>query len=307
MKAWLWALTGFATILAGPAPAQPAQMAPLASQSSTAAITFNPPLGRPLRYRFARTRELNGQSRTTELFMTLEFSRSGDDFRLSVTMSLPPSLQGYASHPMIRQMLAPSVYRVTDQALIVALENEAEQWAFVDQVLNEMYANDATAANASRSMMRDMRALPAENRLAIVAANIYPLLNFAATELPIGEPVATSRPIETIAGAVTQIETVTVDRIDSGIVHASVTTGLSPSDARRVAEHMIERMEGHGVQRPQGPLDMEDAEIAAGSDLAIRHAYEVSAATGLTRRYTRTVTTDPGGSPLIDMELELVP
>jgi hypothetical protein len=273
-----------------PAAPQPAPAPPTAAR--TVSIPFAPPLGRTLNYRLTSTETRGGQAQTMTLDMRVVFRRDGAGYVISATYNLPPGIP--RSHPMVAVLLRPLELRLDADGEIVGMVDEPAYWAAIDGITDDIIRSlgaDPRGAEAVRNMFRAMRAMPDEERLALVARNVIPLFEYAGFEMEVGETRQGISDTESPFGPITQEFAVTLESAEGDTARMRSVVRLAPGQIERLMRAIQERF---------GASAVADAGAAAAQLPPERiETYEVSLRTGLTGRYTQSigVPTAPGALP----------
>jgi hypothetical protein len=276
------------------------QISPATSQAAPApspaprsvAIPFDPPLGRMLAYRMTSVEMRGGQPQTMTLEMRIVFRRDGAGYVMTTTYDLPPGLP--RGHPMVAVLMRPLELRLDADGAIVGMVDEPAYWAGIDAIMDDIIRSlgaDTRATGAVRAAFRAMRDMPDEDRLGTIARNVFPLVEYGGIEMAVGETREEAFESETPLGPVAQEAAVTLEGIDGDTARLRSVARLAPGQIERVTRHIQER---YGVTpRPEAG--------DAASQLPPERVgtYRVSLRTGLTERYSQTVSTParPGAAP----------
>jgi len=227
---------------------------PAAAAAADAALVrvgFAPPLDRELRYRQINIRQSIGERPVrTELVLSIRFERASRGYALVVRYELPPQF-AQSDHPGIVMLRQPLRFRVNNSALITALENEEQYFAGLARAMEAMPdtggANDPAARDAARTVMREMidtmRKLPADARMILIAQNVQPLIDLAASELSRNEPLVSSVEVDTVLGPVRQDIATSLDRVDGDAVFATSAASVPPERLQQALAEFAARME----------------------------------------------------------------
>lgn len=285
-------LLAFLAAVAQPA-SPPAPAAPVPSQAAarTVPIPFNPPLGEPLRYRQTTEETRNGRPVTTSLDLRVTFTRDSAGYVMTAAYQLPEGMS--PTHPAMAVLLRPLALRVSDGGEITGMVDEAGYWAGLDTVVDGLARNvagDAAAAESLRGLIASMRAMPEEARLALIARNVSPLIEYSATEMRLNEVLEGSIEGLSAVGPVVQEVRTTLVEASNEEARVQATYRLAPGQLEAIMRNLQARL-------GRAP-DPRDAAFAA-MNVERRDTFRISLRTGLTEAH-ETVTTasgDIGGGP----------
>jgi len=258
-------------------------------------VPFAPPVGKTLRYRFTRTQTGGVRGRDAAFDMGVRFeSLAGGGYRMQVSMTalgLPPAARRTEA---VRVMEAPITFRVTADGVISGLENEAAYWASLERISRQIIAADPKAGPDDQRLMstvqQQMRDAPPEQRLALLAKNVQPLLEFSSTEFEIGKRMESQAevilPFAALADRkIPRLTQVVAESADTATVTFAGMMRLDPAALARA-------MEALAALGPKGPQSIPELQIDQ------RMSYVVSRQTGLTLRYTETIESGSGADHL---------
>ena len=258
-----------------------APVAPAAAQEAgeTVAIPFAPPVGQKLTYRLGRTISEDGAAtKRGETRLEVGFRRAGTGYVMDATIlpdNLPPEI---AADPAFAALTLPMSFRVNADGEITGIDDEAQYWAAFEQLVQK--TEKPADAASRRAAVEALRKLPDENRLAMLSANVAPLLALSASEFPLGEALEGEQEGMTPVGPVPQQVRVTLERVASGRAHVTSVTTTSAAAFEAAMRAFIDRAKG--------------APLGAGKflSLELRDTYEVSMATGLVERQVSQTTAE---------------
>jgi hypothetical protein len=269
-----------AVALAACAAGSLAPLAPAAAQEpgETVAIPFAPPVGQKLTYRLVRTTSEEGAgTKRGETRMQVGFRRAGTGFILDATLladNLPPEI---AAYPAFAALTLPMSFRVSPDGEITGIEDEARYWAAYEQLVRKtQQPGEAPAGRA----VEVLRALPAENRLAMLSMNVAPLLALSASEFPLGETLEGEQDGMSPVGLVPQQVRVTLERVAGGRAHITSVTTTSAAAFEAAVRNFIDRAKG---------VPLGDEKFVS---MELREIYEVSVTTGLVERQISQTTAE---------------
>ena len=271
-----------------PAPTPPA---PSEAAARTVSIPFNPPLGEPLLYRQTTEETRNGRPVRTSLDLRVTFTRAPAGYVMTAAYLLPQGMS--PTHPAMAVLLRPLALRVSDGGEIVGMVDEDGYWAGLDTVVDGLARNvagDAAAAEGLRGFIASMRSMPQEARLALIARNLSPLIEYSATEMRLNEVLeGTLEGLSAVGPVVQEVRTTLTQASDSEArVHA--TYRLAPGQM----EAMMRNLQARFGRAP----DPRDAAFAA-INVERRDNYRISLRTGLTEAHESVTSAsgDIGGEP----------
>ena len=263
------------------------------------AIPFNPPLDVPLMYRHTIDETRSGRPVSTRLNMRVVFTRDADGYVMTATYLLPPGAS--PTHPAMAVLTRPLPLRIGSDGQIVGIVDEAGYWAALDSIMGGLAQHlgaDAEAAAAMRGMLTSMRNMPEESRIALVARNVSPIVEFAGTHQrldaitegtvtgespfgPITQEIRTS--LVGVSNSTARLESVyriQPDQFDAIVSNVEARFGANAqARAAAIAEVMIERRDTYRVSLGTGLTELHESVITA--------AGEIDGSTGQARRRQR--------------------
>jgi hypothetical protein len=273
-------------------PAAPQATPAATPEQRNVSIPFDPPLGHALNYRLTSTETRRGQAHSTTLDMRVVFRRDGAGYVMTATYDLPPGIP--RSNPVAAVLLRPLELRLDADGAIIGMVDEPAYWAAIDGIMDNIIRSlgaDARGAEAVRATFTAMRAMPDEERLALIARNVVPLLEFGGLEMAVGETREPAHETETPIGSIAQETVLTLESGDADTARLRRVIRLAPGQTERLIRNIRERF---------GASVVSDAESAAGQLPPERvETYEVSLRTGLTQSYGQNIGTPraPGAAP----------
>lgn len=260
-------------------PASPPATAPVQAEAAarTVAIPFNPPLGEPLRYRQTTEETRNGRPVSTSLDLSVTFSRDPAGYVMTAAYQLPEGMS--PAHPAMAVLLRPLALRVSDGGEIVGMVDEAGYWAGLDTVVDGLARNvagDAAAAEGLRGFIASMRSMPEDARLALIARNLSPLIEYSAIEMRLNEVLEGSIEGLSAVGPVVQEVRTTLVEASNEEARVQATYRLAPGQL----EAMMRNLQARFGRAP----DPRDAAFAA-MNVERRDTFRISLRTGLTEEH----------------------
>jgi hypothetical protein len=279
------------------------QAAPAATQAAPAAagaaqrvsLPFNPPLDRPLRYRLTRTIPKPSGTVTARLDYEISFSRQGEGLRMTVRTAnfdfAPAAPEVMARvRPFVLELLQPFSLRLDAEGEILELED-------ADGYTERMFATAERRARelggADPAMLAFIsgigRTMTAEQKLNALTMYIAPLLEFAATELALGETLTSEIDSPPLFGAGTfrQHATILPQRIEGDLLHIRVQSTVPAEETRRALLAAMDAVPVTGEGRNTAEQRARTREELSGMEFTreTEDDYAVETATGLTRRH----------------------
>ena len=278
--------------------AAPATAAPEAS-AQTATIMFDPPVGKPLTYRWEKSVRNEGQATTTAWTVDeYRFEADGDGYRLTVK----PVSHGAPETPpetaaLMKELTAltrvPFVLRVNEDAEIVALDRSDELWAGIFKAMRASIGNKAPGtaeAKGIEAVISPFENMPPEARLAKLTESVQPLIEFAATETTVGEPITVKAAAASPFGAVERDVTISLNRVAGGIAYITVRASLPQAEFQKLMRSVLDGL----AKDAMSAADLAKAKAEIGNLKAYRHEsqadYEVSISDGILQRFSSTET-----------------
>lgn len=280
-------VAGAALALAAPAASAfaPAQPGAAEADQQIISIPFDPPAG-TVRYRLAKTEPRGGQSQRSELEFTVSFARRGDEVLMTVNYQLPRALRERQSDPLVLAALRPLVLRLDAHGALIGVEDEAAYWVGVKtSMAAALPAGDADGRRIGDELIQRMRALPDEERLALIASNVAPVIGLAGTEFEPGTIALPAQTSQTPFGPIEMQPTLTIERTGPATARATLEASVSPEDLRTAIGTIVDVARSAGVA-PARPLTVPEE-----FSMTVRETTEVSLETGLLTRHesVRTV------------------
>ena len=259
-------------------------LAPIASPqpSESVAIPFSPPLNKPLFYRQIVDETRNGRPVHTRLELRVIFTRDRDGYVMTATYMLPPGMS--PSHPAIAVLIRPLALRVSDEGEIIGIVDEPEYWSSLDSIVdglaNQIGGGDRQAAEVMRSMLTSMRDMPEASRLALVARNVSPLIEYSGTRMRVGEVLEGRVEGESPFGPIVQEVRTSLANLSETEARVQANYRLAPDQFDAILANLQRRF-GRAIPRNDESL----AEIS----VERRDTFRVSLNTGLTEQHESVV------------------
>lgn len=281
-------LTALLLALAAPKPAVETPAA-AAAEAEAVVIPFNPPLDEELPYQFTRNETRNGRPQNVSLQMMVSFRREGDGYLMTIRYlrpaGLPPSASAAAT-----LLLRPVTLRVGADGEILALVDPGGYWSATQQALEEHMRRQPPnpgGRQAVQVMMDRMRALPADEQLALITENFAPMLEFAGRTLTRGEPLVVESRRETVLGTLNQQLRITIEDADARQARIVSMVSTPPDQLTQATANMMRDLAPNRAAAAPRITMMED-----------RNVYSVSMESGLADSWelTRTLETEQDGT-----------
>jgi hypothetical protein len=261
-------------------------------------VPFEPPLGRPIRYR--RTKEVVQASGTSTVWNTTQYvitrgARGG--YRMQVT-AIDSGMNGGSpaaaalSRRLSRMFSEPYVILLDARGEILGVEDEDGYWnrmiAAVERVIRSMEEVNSAGERAALSQVMAMfHDMPRQSRLAMMVEDETPILELSGTEFVLGEARESEQPVTNPLGTpMVRHVTVRPERVADG--HLFLTARMTvPREAMIAAtEAMSARIPVTGTGQNTQAERARVLEQIRNADFmdSTEATYEVSLATGLVRR-----------------------
>lgn len=284
--------------------ASPALAAPLPSSRSkgvtaeTATIVFDPPLDTPIRYRSEKIEAKGTITRSNWDISRYDFAKTGDGYRMTVTVEDSGSNETDPMMLRIERKLAeliqqPYVVTLTEGGAITGIENLSVYWtkifdAFDEELRSPDNSLPAEARTAFASFLGGFRSMPETTRLALMTEGLAPIVEFADTETTVGKPVHATVETDSPLGTKFQRDVyVNLDRIDGDDAVIRMHATIPPDEAKALSLAYVEKMVATLKPGTVIPKD-------AFAKLTIVHEtqaeYQVSLIDGLLDSYSSTET-----------------
>jgi hypothetical protein len=269
--------------------------------AESATIAFDPPVDKPLRYRWEKTVAGDGKSTTHWSVDEYRFQPSEDGYKLSVS---PVSTGTNESDPQRLAFMKklsdltrfPFVLNVNEDAEIVALERADEVWAMLFKTLRNHVADRSKAGSpevkAVEAVIAAYERMPAETRLAHLTETVKPLLEFASTKTTVGEPMVAKLEAASPFGTVHHDVAVTLNRVTNGVAHLSLRASLPRADFDKIMRGVLDGV----ASQAMAPAELAKLKAQFSGLEDYRHEtqaeYEVSVKDGILERLRSTETVE---------------
>jgi hypothetical protein len=283
-----------------PAAAEASQRAPAASAPArqTVAVPFEPPLGRPIRYR--RTKEVVQSSGTRTVWNTTQyvFTRGAHGgYRMQVT-AIDSGVNGgnpaaaALSRRLSTMFSEPYVILVDARGEILGVEDEDGYWnrmiAAVERVIRTMEGVDSAGERAALSQAMAMfHDMPRQSRLALMVEDETPILELSGNEFVLGEARESEQPVTNALGTpMVRHVTVRPERVADGYLFLTARMTVPREAMIAATEAMSARIPVTGsgqnteAERARVLEQIRNADFIDSTEAT----YEVSLTTGLVRR-----------------------
>jgi hypothetical protein len=280
--------------------ASPAAAIPRTERGGEAVtIPFDPPLGEPLRYRWERVTQRDGETRLNWSVDDLSFEEQAEGYRLSVTpVSSGTNQTDERTQAFLKELAdltrLPFAVRIDNGGRIVELERGDEYWTRLIRALRNAFANekfDAQQKKALEGLMSVYEGLPPDSRLAKMTESLQPVVEFAGLEFTLSEPVTTEIDSESpFGGTLKRQFVVSVTKVDKTFAYATIRSTMPSSEIERLTKGLFERM---GLDLAEGKSQAEREAISAAikqMKLETVADYKISLADGLLESFQSTET-----------------
>lgn len=294
-----------ACAFAGPLAAQPPATAPAAAPARTLIeVPFSPPLDRPVFYRHSkRTVDRRGDVTVTTNIRIRFSPRQGGGFRAEVTQldaRMEPADDATAAlfQRMFEMYNRPYVMLFDANGALGGIEDETRYWDESMRQAEEVVANLPGASEELRSLswrvIDTLRAMPVDQRRAMLTEAVSPTFDVAGGSWRLGEPLESDAQRTTAFGApVTEHQRMLAERIDGTTLFMSRHGTIASADLIAATERFYDMipLNGRGNNTPEGRAQvlrqLRASEIRHDTEIS----YEAEIASGLVRRY-RSVETN---------------
>lgn len=239
----------------------------------------------------SKTQTRSNLPRTVTIDFYLSFERTNDGYTMHTRMA---PVAGMTGAPMDDLLSQPIAFRLTTEGEIVGIVDEPGYWAVVDQAIErflpaEMKA-DPKGIQLIRTMIQDMRNLPDDQRMALIAKNYQPILDMPGVQLAPGEKIEAEEeanlPFPSLVGGMTLPRkiTVTLNGVTKGFATFTYRTFFEPA----VMKAALEKLMQLAPPDKRKPVPLANVTQIAN--------YKVSLQTGLTEKYEEVVASDDGNN-----------
>lgn len=288
------AIAAFLFVLAAPVGAAPQTII----EGETAVISFDPPLGEPLRYRWEQSDQRDGKTSLSWSVDDYTFEEEPDGYRLTV---VPVSSGSNDTDPetiAFMKLIAdltrsPFVVHISSETEIIGVEREDEYWARILAATKDALSGKVKRpeqARALEGMISSFENMPKQTKRAQLTRSVQPLLDLALTETTIGEPIATEIESESPfgKGSIKRQVTISLVRVDSDFAHLTVRTTTPGPEIERITTQLLERM-GVGLNDPND-AEKRDAAMAAIRQMKFEAIanYKIGLGNGMLESYQST-------------------
>jgi hypothetical protein len=265
----------------------PAKGAPprAAAADDIISIPFDPPIGTTLTYRMSQNDSRNEQQAPVALNMRVTFARDGDGYIMTVVSDLPPGTPGGEIALLLQR---PTSIRLNPDGEMIAMVDEDAYWASVDRMTALMPAPaDAAERHVTTTVVARMRALPPDERLALITRGFAPIVALAGHELAAGDLPQPDDERDTLMGRVVMQSRIITEALDNDMARVTLVASVPVEQLSRATSAMLHDFSPAGA-----------AAIAVHfTAFEDRQIYVVSRRTGLMESWvsTRTVTGEQNG------------
>lgn len=245
-------LLGLFAVLATPAQATAPSKLTQLEQPQTAHIPFDPPIDKPVRYRWEKSVHKDEKTRSTWSISEYRFTRVGDGFELQVTPidsgtseTDPTTLAAYRQ---LEQLISrPFILQLGADGTINSMKDQDHYWSAIVSVLKEALskrppqgADEAAFRTAANGVIQFYETMPAETRLTLLTESVQPLVEFGGTETTVGEPlIASLDTASPFGGTLKQDVNVRLERVEGDKAHLVVGSSIPRAELQKLAEKML--------------------------------------------------------------------
>lgn len=306
---FMFAAAAAMTLAAAPAAATP-MARPVPDEGIVASIPFDPPLGQELRYRTEKVVEKRGKTRSTWQLASYRFDKADTGYTLTVTPLSSGSGEGDPLAQAIEKQLAelsrrPYVLVLGENGEITEMRDAERYWSAIFEAIDAALKDSppggeklpAQAKPVLDNILRSMRNLPAEARLALLTESVQPLVNFAATDTVVGKPIETQVEVPSpFGGFVKQDVRIALTRVADDTAFLTVRSSIARSELEALSKRFVAKaVEGTAMADKAA----EAAQAFAGLERFSRNdvgEYQISLADGTLLRFVGTETVEAGGA-----------
>lgn len=311
---WAALALAAAMIASSPASAAPVKAPGKAAEVQPLYVPFDPPTGKPIRYRWEKHQSKNGVPSIAWHSSDFVFEKKDDGYRLVVT---PVDWGSNASDPRVvaaekklAQLTSRPVRLVVDaEGAIAAMEGADVYWSAIIKAIGEALGSGEGAKALTQEererfsgFMKVMTDIPPEVRLGMLTEAVQPASEFGGTELTPGEPLHAESEIESpFGGPIKRDVTIQLKGVQEGVATYSVHMTVPPGEFAKAVGGFVDR-----VASLQKKEDLETMRAQMGR-MKFRHetsaVYRVQTATGLTVSFEATETVEVKGAEGEDRRL----
>jgi hypothetical protein len=242
-------------------------------------------MGKELHYRMSRTRPERGKSETTNIDVFVRFQARPEGYAMHTRIGAPPASPTGFQQPLASALTAPIIFQVDAEGTIVGIEDEAGYWKIVEAAYDELIRSEKVPTEVQKrlkTLAAGMRELPQGERLALMAKNYAPILEFSGSEMRVGETasVENEAAIPIPLGKNTPIKrdiSVTLDAANETVATFVVVTQPDPTAFKEAMQALV-KLAPKDKQREVPTFKIDQ-----------RATYAVSRTTGLTQKFTESI------------------
>jgi hypothetical protein len=277
-----------------------------AEQTATASLPFEPPLDRPLRYRYQKVVDKNGKKDMSWSLDDYRFAKAADGYLVTVT----PVSYGFDDSDPLKAAFYKKLADLISRPYVLKVDAEARITELVDA---EAYLKEIQAAADAAlvesppggkplepevrkfisDFMQSFFTMTPEARLAVFTQSAQPFFEFAATEWSSAEPLEAELEAASPFGDVKRKVRVSLTQVGPDAASLSVHSTVSPAEIERILKAVIRKF-ASGL--PTKPTEQQLQDAVRGLRMEGHGSYDVSLSDGLVVKYRSTETVQGGPS-----------
>ncbi|CAA9532423.1 MAG: hypothetical protein AVDCRST_MAG31-2485 [uncultured Sphingomonas sp.] len=244
-------LAAIATPSQAVVPAKPAKV----EQPQTANIRFDPPIDKPLRYRWEKSIDKDGKIRTAWTISEYRFTRADEGFELRVTpidggtSETDPAM--LAAYKRLEQLISrPFVLQLGADGTIERMKDQDHYWSAIISVLKQALdrgggkkSNEASFRAAVNGVVQLYETMPAEIRLNLLTESVQPIVEFGETETTVGEPLTASLDTPSpFGGSLKQDVNIRLERVEGGKAHLAIGSSVPRAELQKLVKGLVAKV-----------------------------------------------------------------
>jgi hypothetical protein len=248
-------LIGLSAVLALPTQAATSPNISKLEQPQTASIPFGPPIDKPLRYRWEKSVQKDGGTRSSWTVSEYRFTRAGKGFELRVTPidegtnETDPAM--LAAYKRLEQLISrPFVLQLGADGAIEGMKDQDHYWSAIISILKQALdsragekSNEASFRAAANRVVQLFETMPAETRLNLLTESVQPLLEFGETETSVGEPLTASLDTPSpFGGSLKRDVNIRLERVEGGKAHLVIGSSVPHAELQKLANGVVAKV-----------------------------------------------------------------
>ena len=276
-----------------------------AEQTATASLPFEPPLDRPLRYRYQKVVDKNGKKDMSWSLDDYRFAKAADGYVVTVT----PVSYGFDDSDPLKAAFYKKLADLVSRPYVLKVNAEARITELVDA---ETYLKEVRAAFDAAlvesppggkplepevrkfisDFMQSFFTMTPEARLAAFTQSAQPIFEFAATEWSSAEPLEGEVEASSPFGDIKRQVRVSLTQVRPDAASFSVHSTVPPAEMERIVKAVLEKLTS---TLPNKPTEQQLQDAVRGLRMEGHGTYDVSLADGLVVKFRSTETVHDGG------------